>query len=208
MSNRPEHPHEFHPDLATERLQLIAQVVQDEIGRAMGKFAGETKVGWSRGCTVYEGVKNALETMGLSTAWLKYQQERGMAYSVRIGEVPIRVQRFDDEPKPAMDFEKDLSRRAKTQVPFPLGMTRLSNCLVRIEFEIVGDEVRCHLRVWNVKEDDPVLYHSWELGTVAVDAAPADVRLLGRAEAVELPPADFGVDGAEQVDDNDESDVG
>jgi hypothetical protein len=53
-----------------------------------------------------------------------------------------------------------------------------------------------------------VLYHSWELGTAEAVAAPADVRPLGRAEAVELPPADFGVDGAEEVDDNDESDVG
>jgi hypothetical protein len=204
--NNPASPAEFHPDLTDARLGQIAQVIRDEIVRAYAKFKGEKKVGWSRGCTVYEGVKNATEVMAASVPWLKYKQEKGQAYSLQIGEVAIRVQRFDDEPKPAMDGEVAQKKTVGTQVPLFSGMATLEHCLVRMEFEMVGEDVYCHLRVWS-RDEIPVLYHGWELGKTE-SGATFNVSALVKAVAAKQAPASFVVDGEEAEHDNAGSDVG
>lgn len=190
-------PHLFHADLSAERLNALATLIRDKRAEAFDALP-DKRATWGGACTAYETTMLAFQDLSTRVDWLGFYREQGLAYSLRIGEVPVRVQRSDHAPKAVLRLEGLELSRVQTQVPL-FGDVKLENCMLRLEFVAEGPRMGiCELRVWG-RAKIPDLYYCWELGALS-DAAGglANVTQLPRREPDELPPADFAIGGEER----------
>jgi len=189
-------PHDFHPDLSPERLSVLHQTVARARTFAFSTLAARPAYSWSAGCLAYEESLNAFEQLAAETSWLRFFRE-GLAYTLLLGVVPIRVQGANQKPKYVTTAEAVTLARPSCQQLLPLGdfALTLDACSLRLEFEMEGARIgACALRVYSRSEKNQVLYHSWDVylpDAFAVAVAP--VAHLPRRDAEELAPADFGL---------------
>lgn len=194
-----DEPSEYHPDLTHERLREITTVVRRVRAEAFSDHSLRHDGAWTLGCMVHERAMRALEERAQEVDWLTFTPEAGLAYSLRVGAVPIRVQRDDVPTKRVLGGER--AALETVQRAFDFGDGRPVETIVRLELGVhEGIVTQALLRVR--ERHLGTILHEWELPLGAVEefdevgfqATSENVATFPEAEREVLPPVSLDDD--------------
>jgi hypothetical protein len=197
-------PRDFHADLSADRLAFLEDIIRTARAKAFSVLNEYPDYNWSAGCFAYEMTMRTFAAKAKDVHWLGFVQHSN-AYVLIIGDVPVRVKRKDRPTNAVLGTEEALLDRLGCQQFFDFdgqGL-RLSECIVRLEFEVHDKGVgSCALRVWSreEREEKRVLYYEWPIAA----EHEAVVATLPKRDAEVLPPADYDIGD----EDEHEHDVG
>lgn len=185
--NQPSSPCDCHPDLAEDRLQLLAQFFAET--RAAIVELHEPLKGddtWSLGCRGFARWRNLLTVKANSGEWPWLRIiNPGKKFIFAIGAVPVRFYRGQLHKAPARTLAHTFEELAQLSLAFPADEADLRN--LKWRFAIATDYLGLPSSVIfaGLSSEDGKVAHHWEIPFDVV--ASIDLPDVRHNDIVELP---------------------
>lgn len=171
---KPAKPEDLFADLLHDRLYLVAATAAKATNSAFARAdeeAGDSTLGvvW----TGLDRTRNLLRRMAGVESWLSFWTEQGLAYSLRVGSVPIRLSRSDKELPRVYGAEREQLNLNLDQLP-PEHLEKYPNGVLRLEMRYpqsgpLKDRRVTSVELRYVNELTDKEYCSWQIWSVDAD---------------------------------------
>ncbi len=128
LSSTMQLPVEYHPHLTAERLRLLSELIVPIRNAVMERARESGDDPWGTGCLAHGNVRQALRASDIE--WLRFCHETGQGYTMKVGDVPLRITRMGND-LPVLPKE----REGLQLLLFDDDRDQRNGCFLRLEVE-------------------------------------------------------------------------